>query len=268
MKPRRACGAVKPLRRAGEPATVAAMELQGWTLGERPDLAERLWDFSAWPTFMTKDPIGNAYYAVADQAFRDYVMVFLDESGEVAAKAFSAPFAGIGTGELFDDGWDGVLHRALRTRIAGEKPDSVSAVEIAIRSDLQGKGLSSVVVSTMRSNAARLGFTELLAPVRPNGKRDPDQPMAEYAATVREDGLPSDPWLRVHVRAGGQIVQVAPRSMVIPGTLAEWRAWTGLPFDTSGTVHVPAALAPVMCDVAHDVAVYVEPNVWVRHALV
>jgi hypothetical protein len=69
----------------------------------------------------------------------------------------------------------------------------------------------------------------------------------------------------VHIRAGGRIVGLAPRSTTIAGTLAEWRAWTGLPFDKSGPVRVPGALVPVYCDVIHDHAVYVEPNVWVHH---
>ena len=257
------------LPRIGAAVIVVFVELHGWTLAERPELTDRVWDFDAWPEFMKKDPIGNMYYAVADSAFPEHVLVFLDDAGAVVARAFTAPFAHGGTaGELFDDGWDGVLHRAMRTHVAGDTPDTVSAIEISIKPDVQGSGLSSVVLSAMRDNAAKLGFTELLAPVRPNGKRDADQPMSEYVANVRADGLPSDPWLRVHVRAGGRIVQVAPRSMVIPGTLAEWRSWTGLPFDTDGPVHVPAALTPVMCDVAHDYAVYVEPNVWVRHVTV
>ena len=69
----------------------------------------------------------------------------------------------------------------------------------------------------------------------------------------------------MHVRAGGTIESVAKRSMVIPGTLDEWREWTGLAFDASGPVEVPGALAPVLCDVERGTAVYVEPNVWVRH---
>ena len=55
--------------------------------------------------------------------------------------------------------------------------------------------------------------------------------------------------------------------MTIVGSLAEWRAWTGLPFDQDGDVEVPQALVPVHCSLAHDYAVYVEPNVWVRHDL-
>lgn len=89
--------------------------------------------------------------------------------------------------------------------------------------------------------------------------------------TVRPDhqrsGLPEDPWLRVHVRAGGRIVSICHRAMVVPGTLAVWREWTGLPFDRSGDVIVPSALVPVQCDVAHDHDVYVEPAAWVCQKL-
>ena len=88
--------------------------------------------------------------------------------------------------------------------------------------------------------------------------------MEDYAFRVRDDGLPVDPWLRVHVRAGGVIDKVAPRSMVIPGTLVEWREWTGLPFDTTGPVEVPG-IGPGLVDPEQGAATYVEPNVWVRH---
>jgi hypothetical protein len=63
------------------------------------------------------------------------------------------------------------------------------------------------------------------------------------------------------------IEEIAPASMVVSGALAEWRDWTGLPFAVSGPVEVPQALVPVHCDVDQDSAVYVEPNVWVRHRL-
>jgi hypothetical protein len=62
-------------------------------------------------------------------------------------------------------------------------------------------------------------------------------------------------------------VKVAPYSTVIPGTLAQWREWTGLSFDRSGETVVPGALVPVVASLEHDYAVYVEPNVWMRHAL-
>jgi hypothetical protein len=109
----------------------------------------------------------------------------------------------------------------------------------------QGKGLSALMLGAMRAGAAAHGFAEVVAPVRPTAKHlEPLTPMPEYAARVREDGLPQDPWLRVHVRAGGVIEAVAPASMTIVGTVAEWREWTGLAFDTPGWHEVPGALAP------------------------
>jgi hypothetical protein len=120
---------------------------------------------------------------------------------------------------------------------------------------------------TCRPKAA--GLTRLIAPVRPTGKhRYPAMPMTRYIAVRRGDGLPDDPWLRVHLRAGGRILRVAPASMVMAGSLAQWRAWTGLPFDRTGEVIVPDALVPVHCDASHDYAVYVEPNVWIEHNLI
>jgi GNAT superfamily N-acetyltransferase len=242
------------------------MDLEIVTLAERPGLMDVFWDMeTSWPEFMKHDPIGNSYYSCLEEYFLDHVLVALDATGRIVAKAFSASFR-LPDGDLPDAGWDFALRNALLTRIWGQAPNAITAAEIAVEPALQGTGVSSVMLAALRDNAARLGFAELLAPVRPTGKDDLHEPMAAYAVRTRDDGLPVDPWLRVHVRAGGRIDRVAPRSMVIPGTVEEWREWTGLPFDTTGPVDVPGALAPVLCDAEHGTAVYVEPNVWVRHA--
>ncbi|WP_329130483.1 hypothetical protein [Streptomyces sp. NBC_00670] len=89
--------------------------------------------------------------------------------------------------------------------------------------------------------------------------------MRDYVRRQRHDGLPTDPWPRVHVKAGGSIGKAAPASLTVSGSLAQCRQWTGLPFDGDGDVDVPGALVPVHCDTTHDRAVYVEPNVWIRH---
>lgn len=234
-------------------------------LADRPDLHDALTEMpSPWPEFMRHDPVGNLYYSMLDR-FADYILVGQDEAGAVVAQAYSVPFR-LDSDELPDDGWDGAIRRGIHTSVTGAEPDTVSAIEIAIEPSKQGTGMSAEILAALRDNAGRLGFAELVAPVRPNGKADIEQPMSVYAGLTRPDGLPVDPWLRVHVRAGGTIDKIAPRSMVIPGTPAEWREWTGLPFDVSGPVLVPKALAPVLCAVEHDVAVYVEPNVWIRHS--
>jgi GNAT superfamily N-acetyltransferase len=249
------------------------MDLLIANLADRPDLPSThaaLEDL--FPAFMYEDPMGGLYYADKHAAFPEFVVVAVDaaEPDRIAARALSVPFTWEGDPdvELPRDGWDGVIRRAAKDRQFGRRGNLVSALEITIRRDLQGHGLSAVMLDAMRRNAAKLGFGSLVAPVRPTAKhRHPHVPIAEYAAWSRDDGLPYDPWLRVHVRAGGRVVGVCHRACVIPGTLAEWRSWTGLPFDTSGLVVVPDALVPVHCDTVHDHAVYVEPAVWVHHRL-
>src|SRR5207244_13068487 len=119
--------------------------------------------------------------------------------------------------------------------------------------DVRGVGFSRAMLGAMCDKARDLGFDSLVAPVRANGKHlVPEMSIAEYAALTREDGLPMDAWVRVHVRAGGTIVGVAARAMAVAGSLAAWREWTGLPFDASGPVAVPGALVPAMCDMSQN----------------
>ena len=238
------------------------------TLAARPDLNEQLWDLtSVWPEFMLNDPTGDLYYSYTDR-WAEFILLAVDD-GYVAARGFSVPFAlgeEIGRPELPDGGWDAVVRWSAQDFVDGVPTTHVSALEIGIDPAYRGTGLAAEMVSAMHENARRQGFDVLYAPVRPSRKHlEPRAPMEEYASRIRGDGLPEDPWLRVHARLGATIEKVCPMAMTIPGTLEQWRTWTGLPFDESGEVIVPGALAPVHVSVEQDIAVYVEPNVWMRH---
>ncbi len=52
----------------------------------------------------------------------------------------------------------------------GRTPDTVGAIEITVATGHQGKGLSGRMLAAMRDNARRLGYGEVVAPVRPSGK--------------------------------------------------------------------------------------------------
>jgi hypothetical protein len=248
------------------------MDVLTATVAERPELASLLDDFNVWPTFMRQDPVGSLYYADPVAAYPEYVLVAVDraEPDRLVAKGYSVPFSWEDDPAtiLPEDGWDGVIIGATLDRLAGRRGNIVSALEVSIRQDLRGRGISEIMLSAMCENTRALGFDSLVAPVRASGKHlVPEMSIEEYAALTREDGLPVDPWLRVHVRAGGTIVGVAARAMAIAGSLEEWREWTGLPFDASGPVAVPEALVPVLCDVTQDHAAYIEPCIWVHHRL-
>lgn len=236
-------------------------------LAERPDLAPALDDLRhSRPAFMRADPVSWMLSLLGP--YPDFQLALLDGDRPVA-RAHSVPFPwDHDEASLPDTGWDTILACGVVAPVRGRQPTAVSALEISITPEWQSKGLSRVLIGGLRAAAAGAGYRDLVAPVRPFRKADhPDVPMADYVTWRRPDGLPVDPWLRVHERAGGRIVKVCAASMVVPGTLAQWREWTGLPFDRSGDVLVPGGLAPVHVSVEHDHAVYVEANVWVRHQL-
>ncbi|MGW1818073.1 N-acetyltransferase [Streptomyces sp. NPDC002125] len=247
------------------------MDVKITTLAARPELAGALQEMpDTWPEFVLEDLVGWANFPRIAVEFPEFVLVATGPEGDVVARGYSVPFALEAPGrdgKLPEGGWDQVLLWAFSDLRHGRAPDTVSAIEIAVAAGSLGQGISGRMVAAMRENTRRLGFRELVAPVRPSAKHaEASAPMEEYARRTRpEDGLPVDPWLRVHVRAGGVIEAVAPVSMTVSGSLERWRAWTGLPFDAEGPVEVPGALVPVHCSPAHGYAVYVEPNVWVRH---
>ncbi len=255
------------------------MSLKIATFAQRPDLHQAIWsdEFRQnWAAFVDGGVITDLYYdsfflPKEKIPFLEYGLVAFDSSApdQPLARGFCVPFAfGGHRQELPDSGWDGVVRWADWDWKSGTTPNALSAIEINVLPNQQGRGLSSLMLQAMRDHAKRLGFQDLYAPVRPTHKHlEPHTPMLEYAFRIREDGLPFDPWLRVHARAGASIVKVAPNSMTMSGTLEQWREWTGLPFDQSGEVVVPQALVPVLCSVQHNVAAYVEPNVWMHHRM-
>ncbi len=93
----------------------------------------------------------------------------------------------------------------------------------------------------------------LIACVRPTWKeRYPLVPIERYARWTREDGLPFDPWIRLHVKLGGRIVRGVPDAMTIPGTVSEWESWTEMSFPESGDYVVPRGAALVSIDRERD----------------
>ena len=238
------------------------------TLADRPDLHDAIDAMpKSWPTFMYKDPVARLMGRLPT-AFPALQFAALD-GGEVVGIVIAASFAWDGDlASLPDRGWDAILEQVVRDEENGRTPTAATLLEAAVHPARQGGGVSARLLTGVRDRCAARGFGSLFGPVRPSHKSlEPTVPIADYVGRRRPDGLPFDPWLRVHERLGAHIVKIAPTSMTISGTLAGWRDWTGLPFDVSGDVVVPGALVPVHASVEQDHAVYVEPNVWMQHPL-
>jgi GNAT superfamily N-acetyltransferase len=242
------------------------------TLAERPELGAVFEEFAdAWPAFMYHDQVSAALLEPLLRAHPEsnLMAVHRDEPSRPIARACAGPYRW--PPDRLDSlpvaGYDDVILRG--TASLGEPLGTVAAaVEITVRPDWQGRGLSRIMLDALCRALAAAGYDVLVAPVRPNRKHEhPTESIAEYVHRTRPDGLPVDPWLRVHARAGGTVVGLAPASMIVSASLDAWREWTGRPFDQPGPVLVPYALVPVHCDPASGVATYVEPNVWMRHDL-
>lgn len=237
---------------------------------QRPDLVPALWTLAHdWPEFLLHSPVADRVFERLPDVFPDHQLLALDRDGTVVGKVHAVPIAWSGRdADLPARGWDAVLERAFDDAERGVPPTAVSLLEARLAPAHRGHGQSAVLLRAAREAVARSGVADLVAPVRPTRKAaEPRTPMAEYVARVRADGLPVDPWLRTHVRLGARVVAVCPVSMTVAAPLVDWRAWTGLPLARTGPVDVPGALTPVHVSVEQDVAVYVEPNVWVHARL-
>lgn len=241
------------------------MSLRLVTHAEQPEIVEREEIWRTWPAFMHHEPVARDRWGALYERFPAFQLFAVDdETGVILAKANAIP-APLDVDRLPDGGWA----EALRAGVDDPAPPTVvSALQIALDPEHRGRGLSAVILDEMRRIALEHGFRDLVAPVRPNWKsRYPLTPMERYVRWTTTEGLPFDPWLRVHARAGAETVGVCARSMTIPGTVAEWEEWAQMRFPESGEYIVPGALSPVTVDLEADRGIYVEANVWMRHRL-
>ncbi len=254
--------------------TLAAIELPAGhrlvTIADEPGLWRPTDEMcsSVWPEFMLHDPVADRCWDHLRDVWPQFQLVLLDESGVVAAAAQAAPLFWDGRYEGLPEGWDAQFEESVEGLAAGRVPNTLGAIQICVAPSRRSGGLSGLMLDAMREAAQAAGLGAVIACVRPTAKaRYPLMSIDDYAGWLRPDGLPFDPWLRVHARAGGRIVRGSPRSVTIQGTLAEWSEWTGLSFPVSGQYVVEGAMAPLTVDVAADHAIYYDANVWTVHDL-
>ncbi|HEY7604336.1 MAG TPA: hypothetical protein VH760_08730 [Gaiellaceae bacterium] len=233
------------------------------TYEERPDLVPRIEEIGeVWPEFLHHANVPGLHWAkLRDELPGFQLVLWDDDSDRVVGRAQTIPTSA-------RDGLPGGIDDMLVRRFErGEtEADVLSAAVAIVDPGCQGEGLSALLVEGMRHLAREHGLGALIAPVRPTWKeRFPLIPLEEYARWTRGDGMPYDPWIRLHVRLAGEILEVCPESMVVEAVGADWESWTGLEFPGNGDYVVPGALVPVRF--RHGVGRYVEPNLWIRHAL-
>lgn len=243
------------------------MDLEVVTVSQRPDLNnEAIAAFrERWPEFIFHDPIARQYMSRVSEYFADLdILILID--GRVAAGGWGVPFAWDGTLTDLPEGYDSALVRAVDDHESGRSKTTFSFMAAAVHPDHDKRGLATEVLNALTERAVAAGIRHVVAPIRPTWKHKyPQVSMSEYATWTRDDGLSIDPWIRTHQRMGGRVLMVAPNSMVIPGAVADWEEWAGMPFPVSGSYVVPDALNLLDVDRESDTAVYREENLWIQH---
>jgi GNAT superfamily N-acetyltransferase len=244
--------------------------MQVVTLAERPDLWPALDapELNPGPELIYHDPVAARWWRALKAAYPDFHVALLDDA-RVVAHGRAIPLAWTPADDAPpDEGWDFALERGMRDHEAGRRPTVAAALWIVVATDRQGEGLSARMVRALRDVCARHRLSALLAPVRPTLKaRYPLIPMPDYVTWTNAAGEPFDPWLRVHRRLGGRVLGVCARSMTITGSIEEWERWASLAMPASGRYVIDGALAPVDIDHQTGIGTYIEPNVWMRHAI-
>ena len=226
---------------------------------DQPDVRALRSQLDEFPEFMNHNTMGSKYWGRLYDEFPAFQLALLDAGLLVAeVHALSVPV----DGDELPAGWDDAFERGME---AGGG-NVLSLLAISVRPDRRGGAVSVRLIEAARQAAAAAGLASVIAPVRPTLKeRYPLIPIERYVEWRRDDGSHFDPWIRVHERVGGEIVQVAPSSMLIEAPVAEWEEWTEMRFPEDGTYVVPGMLAPL--EVRAGVGTHVEPNVWMRHSV-
>jgi hypothetical protein len=236
------------------------------TADERPDLwseAEAAFR-DVWPEYNLHGDVTSQYFGALIPRYAHLQVLVWDADAErIVARGRTIPFAWDGSLADLPPGIDALGLRALKEP---GPPTALSALAAEVATDRQGRGISSLVIGAMADVGRGAGLEWLVAPVRPSWKdRYPVTPIEEYVTWVREDGLPFDPWMRVHARRGAVTLRPEPRSLQITGSVAEWESWTGMQFPADGQYVFPGGLAPLA--VRDGVGHYWEPNIWMLHRI-
>jgi GNAT superfamily N-acetyltransferase len=221
-----------------------------------------------WPEFMLHDRVANDNWRELFDRFSEYQLALYDtENDRVAGMGNSFPLRWDGKlKELPEGGWDWAFQEAVQNHRQGIKPNLHCAIQIVVRPDYRSQGLSGPMVQAVRALTKSQGLRSLIIPLRPSEKHKyPLVSLDDYSTWKTQQGLPFDPWLRVHVRAGARTIKVCHESKTIRGTRAEWEKWTSMKFPQSGQYIIYGALNPIEINVEKEQGLYVEPNVWIVH---
>ncbi len=219
------------------------------------------------PEFITADQEVKKYIGRVREYFPHLDVMLVDaERDEPVATGWGVPISWSGETDELPTSFADVLRRSVENHETSADADTFVICGGVVHPERKGSGVAGELITALCGIGETHGMTRVVAPVRPTRKHlYPLFSIDEYASWLRPDGLPFDPWLRLHVRLGAEVIAMAPEAQTMTGTVAEWKAWTGLAMPVSGEYVIPQGMSVLRVDREADLGTYVEPNVWLRH---
>jgi len=219
--------------------------------------------FQIWPPFIRNDPKLSILGALTFSLYPQYQYFIIAENKLIGYASTVPVLTRPEIKDLPDEGYTWAIQSSLRNFFYTK--NTVSALAAVVDPELQGQGLSKLMIELLKTIAIIHGFSRLIVPVRPTLKsKFPKESIDKYIERVRDDKLPFDPWLRAHAKSGGKILNICHKSMVIKASLNKWNNWTQKTL-TTGKHQIDGALVPITIDIESREGSYIEPNVWVSY---
>ncbi|OFZ23897.1 MAG: hypothetical protein A2202_02495 [Bdellovibrionales bacterium RIFOXYA1_FULL_36_14] len=197
--------------------------------------------------------------------YNDFLLVGLRSRDDQRLIAFFSGvtiFIDVHSQRLPDEGW----RFACQAFENNAHPNSLCLLSANIHPDFQGQGIAEFLIEFAKEEAKERKLTFLLAPVRPtNTYKFPNISFDEYCALKDGNGRIFDPWLRLHKNLGAEILNICKTSILVSASIRRWNEWLGHSISTGEIPH--KGIVPLQIDLEKKVAMYIEPNIWVRYSL-
>jgi len=218
------------------------------------------------PDFITSDQEVKKYISQVRDFFKAFDIVLVDEFENPVGTGWGVPINWTGSSVDLPNTFADVLRLSIETYQSHELPNTFVICGAVVHPEFKGSGVADDLIRALTDLAIGFGIKKVIAPIRPTLKHlHPLMGIEEYASWFREDGLPWDPWLRLHIRLGAQIIGLAPIAQTMTNSVEQWEKWANLKMPHSGQYIIENGMSPLHIDLEKNIGTYVEPNIWVRH---
>ncbi|MDE9467192.1 amino acid adenylation domain-containing protein [Xenorhabdus bovienii] len=220
----------------------------------------------SWPAYFAADEATLTYWSALMSQHEDDQLVLLNKQHQLSGAVHTTRIYWDGQLSSLSQGWSSAIAQGVHREFSQE-PNTLVALAALVAPQERGQGLSRVLLETIKQHALACQMTHCIIPLRVTGKSaHPEMTFSDYVYATDADGQPLDPWLRVHLAAGAQLLGITENSQRVVADSAHWSQWLEQEVSAPGVYHHPSLFTFLEVD-ENGNGVYEEPCVWVKHFL-